>query len=98
MNIDHQIDKLEDISKNRNYTFKDERRNGTKIIKNPDVTYLYQKIAKPKYRPNSDQDHLNKKIFKQEWMRDHGNKGLSPEEKYVARRYKKLQDMRHPSK
>ena len=31
-------------------------------------------------------------------MRDHGNKGLSPEEKYVARRYKKLQDMRHPSK
>lgn len=38
------------------------------------------------------------KRLKSDWMKDHGNTGLSPEEKYVDGRYKRLQDMRHPSK
>ena len=41
-------------------------------------------------RPNAQ--NAENRDYKQTWMREHGNKGTSPEEKYKAARYLELQN------
>ena len=50
-----------------------------------DISDIY-KMSKGDYKSD-----LRSRIFKQQWMKDHGNKGLSPEKRYTAGRYLKAQ-------